>query len=133
MHVNLSVIVSIINTFNYQPDSLTNGIISFEVRFKDSLNAIKPLGAMGDLVDFVKEQHATAKKMDQPCSGIIYVHKREDCQSIASQLSKVRLPNDFCALSSFEAEYNVQYPMLHLPGDWAVVCSLPCRTQGRCT
>ena len=36
----------------------------------------------------VKKQHEIAKKADQPCSGIIYVHKREDCQSLATQISK---------------------------------------------
>mmetsp|Transcript_2221 Transcript_2221/g.4217 ORF Transcript_2221/g.4217 Transcript_2221/m.4217 type:complete len:988 (-) Transcript_2221:221-3184(-) len=62
--------------------------ISYEVRFKDSLNATKPQGAMADVVAVVKKQHEIANKADQPCSGIIYVHKREDCQSLATQISK---------------------------------------------
>ena len=60
------------------------------VRFKDSLNATKPQGAISDLVDVVKKQHTNAKIKNQPCSGIIYVHKRQDCQALAAQISKVR-------------------------------------------
>ncbi|ACI64565.1 predicted protein, partial [Thalassiosira pseudonana CCMP1335] len=44
--------------------------ISYEVRYKDSL------------------QHDVAEKAKQPCSGIIYVHKREDCTTLAIQISK---------------------------------------------
>lgn len=65
--------------------------LSYEVRFKDALNSKKPQGAMADLVSFVKQQHETTKKVNQPCSGIIYVHKREDCQALATQICKVRL------------------------------------------
>ena len=57
------------------------------VRFKDSLNALKPQGAIADLLAVVKKQHDAAK--NQPCSGIIYVHKRQDCESLAKQISKV--------------------------------------------
>jgi RecQ family ATP-dependent DNA helicase len=71
----------IIGTFN-RPN------ITYEVRFKDSLNAVKPQGAITDLVTFVKKQHDTAMSNSQPCSGIIYVHKREDCHGLASQLSR---------------------------------------------
>lgn len=59
-----------------------------KVRFKDSLEATKPQGAMLDLVDFVKKQHDAASKAKEPCSGIIYCHKREDCASLAKQISK---------------------------------------------
>jgi hypothetical protein len=59
------------------------------VRFKDSLNATKPQGAMHDLVAVVMEQHDIASRSKQPCSGIVYVHKREDCQSLALTISKV--------------------------------------------
>jgi len=62
--------------------------ISYEVRFKDSLNAKKPQGAMKDLVAVVKEHHEKAKKANEPCSGIIYVHKREDCTALATQITK---------------------------------------------
>lgn len=69
---------TIMGTFN-RPN------ISYEVRFKDSLNATK-LGALMDVVAEVKRQHEATK--NQPCSGIIYVHKREDCESLAKQISK---------------------------------------------
>jgi len=62
--------------------------ISYEVRFKDSLDAMKPEGAMGDLVAFVKAQHNVVKKKNEPCSGIVYVHKREDCSSLAAKIGK---------------------------------------------
>ena len=58
--------------------------ISYEVRYKDSLNAKKSKGALLDLIGEVKSQHEGAK---EPRSGIIYVHKREDCQSLAKQIS----------------------------------------------
>ena len=80
---------TIMGTFN-RPN------ISYEVRFKDSLNAANPAqgvidGAVQDLIEVVKNQHETAKKSFQPCSGIIYVHKRDDCQVLATQIYKVRL------------------------------------------
>jgi len=62
--------------------------ISYEVRYKDSLNATTPQGAMHDLINAIKEQHDVAEKAKQPCSGIIYVHKREDCTTLAIQISK---------------------------------------------
>ena len=62
----------------------------YAVRFKESLDATKPQGAILDLMDVVKKQHFKAKANKQPCSGIIYVHKREDCHALATQISKVR-------------------------------------------
>jgi superfamily II DNA helicase RecQ len=62
--------------------------ITYEVRFKDSLNAVKPQGAILNLVTFVKKQHDAASLNGEPCSGIIYVHKREDCQGVASRIAK---------------------------------------------
>ena len=34
----------------------------------------------------VKEQHENAEH--RPCSGIVYVHKREDCRVLAGHISK---------------------------------------------
>ena len=62
--------------------------LTYEVRFKESLNAVSPLGAILDLVTFVKKQHDAASSNGEPCSGIIYVHKREDCQGVASHIAK---------------------------------------------
>ena len=67
---------TIMGTFN-RPN------ISYEVRFKDSLNATTQ-GALMDVVAEVKRQHEATN--NQPCSGIIYVHKREDCESLAKQI-----------------------------------------------
>ena len=40
-----------------------------------------------DLVALVKQQHASAQNSKQPCSGIVYVHKREDCHSLAKGIA----------------------------------------------
>jgi superfamily II DNA helicase RecQ len=61
--------------------------LTYEVRFKESLNAVTQ-GAILDLVTFVKKQHDAASSNGEPCSGIIYVHKREDCQGVASHIAK---------------------------------------------
>ena len=61
--------------------------IEYKVKYKDSLNT-EPQGAINDLIKEVKTQHITAEKANQPCAGIIYVHKREDCKSLATQIYK---------------------------------------------
>ena len=61
--------------------------IQYKVKYKDSLNT-EPQGAISDLIMEVKHHHATSEKMKQKCAGIIYVHKREDCQSLAAQIYK---------------------------------------------
>lgn len=62
--------------------------ISYEVRYKQSLDAMSVNGAMGNLVELVREQHAAAAKDCRPCSGIIYVHKRQDCEALAKEITK---------------------------------------------
>jgi ATP-dependent DNA helicase RecQ len=62
--------------------------ITYEVRYKQSLDAMSVQGAMGDLVELVQQQHMAAAKESCPCSGIIYVHKRQDCDSLAKEISK---------------------------------------------
>lgn len=61
--------------------------IEYKVKYKDSLNT-DAQGAINDLIKEVKNQHVTAEKAKQPCAGIIYVHKREDCLSLATQIYK---------------------------------------------
>ncbi|KAL3784125.1 hypothetical protein HJC23_005783 [Cyclotella cryptica] len=63
--------------------------ISYEVRFKDSLNATATEGALIDLTKVIQKQHDIASKKNEPCSGIVYVHKREDCVSLAARISKM--------------------------------------------
>lgn len=58
--------------------------ISYQVRFKDSLNAMRQGGAIGDLVALIKEKHSQSPLQ---CSGIVYVHKRDDTTYIAKQIS----------------------------------------------
>mmetsp|Transcript_25370 Transcript_25370/g.39831 ORF Transcript_25370/g.39831 Transcript_25370/m.39831 type:complete len:879 (+) Transcript_25370:147-2783(+) len=61
--------------------------IEYKVKYKDSLNT-EAQGAINDLIKEVKNQHVTADKAKQSCAGIIYVHKREDCLSLATQIYK---------------------------------------------
>ena len=61
--------------------------IEYKVKYKDSLNT-ETQGAINNLIKEVKKRHITAEKAKQPCNGIIYVHKREDCQSLATQICK---------------------------------------------
>lgn len=61
--------------------------IFYKVRYKDALDT-HPLGAIGNLIDFIKKQHARARKKSVPCSGIVYVHKREETCSIARQINE---------------------------------------------
>eukprot|EP00566_Odontella_aurita_P002706 CAMPEP_0113582098 /NCGR_PEP_ID=MMETSP0015_2-20120614/31702_1 /TAXON_ID=2838 /ORGANISM="Odontella" /LENGTH=969 /DNA_ID=CAMNT_0000486685 /DNA_START=195 /DNA_END=3101 /DNA_ORIENTATION=+ /assembly_acc=CAM_ASM_000160 len=62
--------------------------ISYEVRYKANIDAAKPRGAIGDLVDVVRQQHAGARSRKEKCSGIVYVHKRDDTQMLAHRLSR---------------------------------------------
>lgn len=92
-------------------------IMQYEVRYKDSMvsmhlienfvleslffasddflpHFLKPISkgigkALEDLVLSVKHEHSEAAKTNERCSGIVYVHKRDDTTLIASELSKV--------------------------------------------
>ena len=49
-------------------------------------------GALKDLIQVVQEEHRKASKKNSPCSGIIYVHKRDDTTHLSSEITKkVRL------------------------------------------
>jgi bloom syndrome protein len=60
--------------------------IFYKVKYKDSLDAIRPGGAVGDLIDFVKKQHKKEDDASQLCAGIIYVHTRQDTMEIANTI-----------------------------------------------
>lgn len=62
--------------------------ISYEVRYKDVLNAFNSRGDILDLIYVVKQQHGAAAKAGVPCSGIIYVHKRNDTEKLAREIFK---------------------------------------------
>jgi len=62
--------------------SFNRSNINYEVRFKDYLDS-KEAGAIGDLVELVRSQH----NGEGLCAGIIYVHKRDDSDSIARRIS----------------------------------------------
>lgn len=61
--------------------------IEYVVKYKDHMGDVE---AMNDMISTIKKQHAKAQKNGAPCSGIVYVHKREDTLMISSQLQKVR-------------------------------------------
>ncbi|KAL7488025.1 hypothetical protein ACHAW6_013614 [Cyclotella cf. meneghiniana] len=82
--LDISSAPCIMGTFNREN-------IFYEVRFKDSLNATAVEGALLDLTKVIQKQHEIAGKEKEPCSGIVYVHKREDCVSLAARISKTGL------------------------------------------
>lgn len=61
--------------------------ISYEVRYKDSLDAMKPGGALSDLISLIRQQHQKASNEKSFCSGIVYVHKRQDTSFIANHIT----------------------------------------------
>jgi bloom syndrome protein len=60
--------------------------IFYKVKYRDSLDVIRPGGAMGDLINFVKKQHKRADTAKELCSGIIYVHTRQQTTEIAREI-----------------------------------------------
>jgi hypothetical protein len=46
---------------------------------------------MKDLISTIKKHHKIADTQGHPCSGIVYVHKRDDTTMISSLLRKVSL------------------------------------------
>ena len=69
----------IISTFN-RPN------IYYEVRYKSNLDQKVASGALFDLMNFIKDQHA--KHPQSECSGIVYCHKKSDCGVVADQISR---------------------------------------------
>lgn len=59
--------------------------LSYEVRYKDTMGNDE---ALKDLVKTIKAEHANALKDKRPCSGIVYVHKRDDTTIISKTLKK---------------------------------------------
>jgi len=62
--------------------------IFYKCHYKDALETIKQGGSLDDLVKFISKQHKRATKKDVPCSGIIYVHKRNDTTFLANEIQK---------------------------------------------
>ena len=60
--------------------------IFYKVRYKDVLD--QNGSSVDDMVKFIKSQHDRCEKHSDPCSGIIYVHKREETESMASLIKK---------------------------------------------
>ncbi|KAL7563110.1 hypothetical protein ACA910_012294 [Epithemia clementina (nom. ined.)] len=81
----------------------------YQVRYKETLdmkalpnnnnnNNISQGGALGDLINFIKDQHNknkdTASRQNKsettvaPCNGIVYVHKQTDTLNLAKEISK---------------------------------------------
>lgn len=60
--------------------------IFYKVRYKDALEQVNPTGAVGDLVQFIQKQHNRCQ--EKQCSGIIYVHSRQETEQLARQIHK---------------------------------------------
>jgi superfamily II DNA helicase RecQ len=45
-------------------------------------------GSLGDMLSVIHEQHSKAIARKEPCSGIIYVHKRTDTKHLALQITR---------------------------------------------
>ncbi|KAG7363525.1 ATP-dependent DNA helicase RecQ [Nitzschia inconspicua] len=57
--------------------------INYTVKFKDAMD-----NPIQDLVKIISKTHQKCESDKAPCSGIVYVHKREDTAMIASAISK---------------------------------------------
>ena len=62
--------------------------IFYKCHYKDALDAISNGGSLIDLAKFISKQHKRSKKNGTPCSGIIYVHKRDDTTFLAKEIAK---------------------------------------------
>ena len=62
--------------------------IFYKVKYKNALDASAAGGARGDMVRFIQKQHQRCADKEVPCSGIIYVHKRDDTTEIAHLIRK---------------------------------------------
>lgn len=64
--------------------------VSYEVRYKDSM--VMGTGgddaALKDLIRTIQREHRKANVEGVPCSGIVYVHKRDDTTMITKKLQK---------------------------------------------
>jgi RecQ family ATP-dependent DNA helicase len=67
-----------ISTFN-RPN------IHYEVRYKDTMGDD---AAMKDLIHVIKKEHELCRKDNRPCSGIIYVHKRNDTELLTLKIKE---------------------------------------------
>jgi superfamily II DNA helicase RecQ len=58
------------------------------VAYKDSLNQLHSDGDTKHLVQFIKKAHSRAKERSKLCSGLVYVHKRNDTALLANLITK---------------------------------------------
>ena len=62
--------------------------IFYKIHYKDALEAISTGGSLIDLSKFISKQHRRAKRDGKECSGILYVHKRDDTTFLAKEITK---------------------------------------------
>lgn len=60
--------------------------VYYQVRYRDLLEE-SAKGATGDMVDFIKKQHDSAKESGTKCNGIVYVHRQKDTEMLAQIIS----------------------------------------------
>ena len=61
--------------------------IYYTVAYKDVLDQQRPDGAFQHLIQFITNLHQTAERQSEPCSGIVYVHKRDDTTDLAERIT----------------------------------------------
>eukprot|EP00934_Nitzschia_sp_Nitz4_P009034 Nitzschia sp. Nitz4//scaffold127_size64804//57851//60422//NITZ4_006188-RA/size64804-processed-gene-0.23-mRNA-1//1//CDS//3329534786//9024//frame0 len=71
--------------------------IFYRVRYKDSISKTPSTaassatgggGALQDMVQWIVKQHAHHAKLGEKCSGIVYVHKRDETELISNLLNR---------------------------------------------
>lgn len=62
--------------------------IFYKIHYKDALDAITTGGSLIDLSKFISKQHKRAKRDGKECSGILYVHKRDDTTFLAKEITR---------------------------------------------
>ena len=75
----------------------------------------------------ILNQHNVTNRANEPCAGIVYVHKREDCVMLAARISKVYLFKSACILVVTSIFMSVL--LRFATDDWSRMCTLPCRVE----
>jgi superfamily II DNA helicase RecQ len=57
--------------------------IFYKVKYKDSID-----NPIQDLVQYIVNRHTKNEKEGKPCSGIVYVHKRDETSMIANAITQ---------------------------------------------
>uniref|UniRef100_A0A7S1BNE0 DNA 3'-5' helicase n=1 Tax=Corethron hystrix TaxID=216773 RepID=A0A7S1BNE0_9STRA len=61
--------------------------IFYEVRHKHLLDSSYG-GAIADLISFIRSQHRQCEVKNEPCTGVVYVFRRQDTSDLAQKISR---------------------------------------------